>query len=511
MPVIKNVSYCLVHTPDILYHCGSTQVTERIKNPTSDYLIKLKQHLRSYEDALGYIPNQAYIGNIRLNELKNLPRPWYTAPGTISNRYGSYGEIMPEGEFYGLMKICDAFDLVVLEETFLAEIKICLTENKLITAAMLAKLSGARPLSDIEKMVSAHTAEGLFLGERLIGCVRQAHEIDVNLNAHIILENLAAKASGVLAAVHLIHNAAIDASEVDYVIECSEEACGDMNQRGGGNFAKAIGEIAGFSNATGSDVRGFCAGPAHALLQAASLVKAGVFNHVVVVGGGAVAKLGMNAKDHVAKNMPALEDMLGAFAVLVAKDDGVNPIIRLDVIGKHTIASGAAPQQVMKALVGDPLVKLGKKITEIDYYAVEMQNPELTEPAGAGNVPESNYKMIGALAAMSGEIARTDLPAFISKHGLPGFAPTQGHIPSGVPLLGFFREQILSGQMQTGMIIGKGSLFLARMTNLFDGLSLIIEKNPGLTAQQPTLTKEAIRELIAEALLDMAVKLGQRG
>ena len=36
-----------------------------------------------------------------------------------------------------------------------------------------------------------------------------------------------------------------------------------MNQRGGGNFAKAAAEVAGFVNATGSDVRGFCAGPAH--------------------------------------------------------------------------------------------------------------------------------------------------------------------------------------------------------------------------------------------------------
>ena len=38
-----------------------------------------------------------------------------------------------------------------------------------------------------------------------------------------------------------------------------------MNQRGGGNFAKAIGEILGLVNATGSDLRGFCAAPSHLL------------------------------------------------------------------------------------------------------------------------------------------------------------------------------------------------------------------------------------------------------
>ncbi len=46
-----------------------------------------------------------------------------------------------------------------------------------------------------------------------------------------------------------------------------------MNQRGGGNFAKAAAEIAGLVNATGSDARGFCAAPAHAMIEAASLVR----------------------------------------------------------------------------------------------------------------------------------------------------------------------------------------------------------------------------------------------
>ena len=39
-------------------------------------------------------------------------------------------------------------------------------------------------------------------------------------------------------------------------------------------LAKAIAELAGLSNASGSDTRGFCAAPAHALILAASLVQA---------------------------------------------------------------------------------------------------------------------------------------------------------------------------------------------------------------------------------------------
>jgi len=78
-------------------------------------------------------------------------------------------------------------------------------------------------------------------------------------------------------------------------------------------------------NATGSDVRGFCAGPAHAILHAASMVASGVFKNVAVVAGGATAKLGMNAKEHVKKGVPLLEDVLGGFAVLISENDGVSP------------------------------------------------------------------------------------------------------------------------------------------------------------------------------------------
>ena len=47
------------------------------------------------------------------------------------------------------------------------------------------------------------------------------------------------KASSVLALLYGVKNAGISKDDVEYVIDCAEEACGDMNQRGGGNFAKA--------------------------------------------------------------------------------------------------------------------------------------------------------------------------------------------------------------------------------------------------------------------------------
>ena len=68
--------------------------------------------------------------------------------------------------------------------------------------------------------------------------VKRAHDIDQNLSAHVMHENLMSKATSVLALLYAVRNAGIEKADVEYVIDCAEEACGDMNQRGGGNFAK---------------------------------------------------------------------------------------------------------------------------------------------------------------------------------------------------------------------------------------------------------------------------------
>jgi len=240
------------------------------------------------------------------------------------------------------------------------------------------------------------------------------------------------------------------------------------------------------------------------MVNAAALVKAGVYDNVAVVAGGSVAKLGMNGKDHVKKEMPILEDGLGGFAIIISKNDGVNPIIRTDVVGRHKVGTGSSPQAVISSLVTDPLDKHEISIKDIDKYSVEMQNPEITKPAGAGNVPESNYKMIAALGVKRGDLERKELMDFVGKHGMPGFAPTQGHIPSGVPFVGPAVEMIKDGEINNAMIIGKGSLFLGRMTNLFDGVSFVMEKNEGTESEETKVSDKEIKNMIADAMRQMA-------
>lgn len=503
-PVVKGAGYALIQVNGMLVHHGTTQTTECRVNPESEHLQKLPEHLRSFEAAVNYPPNQTYIGNISPDELKNIPRPWYENPIIDAGRDGKYGEIMPEDEFIGLMKIVDIFDLVVLEEKFQATVKAKLAAHPIL--AGINKFENMdKNISNIEemqKMVEGNLAIPLYFEGELVGCVKKAHEFDDALSAHVMFENLVAKASAVFALKLLLAKTDLNTEDIDYIIECSEEACGDMNQRGGGNFAKSIGEICGCINATGSDTRSFCAGPAHALVEASALVQAGVYKNIVVLAGGCTAKLGMNSKEHVKKGMPALEDMLGAFAIHLGENDGVNPVIRTDAVGRHSIGSGASPQAVMTAIVTDPLDSIGYKITDVDRFSPEMQNPEITEPAGAGDVPQANYKMIAALAVKRGEIPKADMLKTVASFGMPGFAPTQGHIPSGVPFIGPARDMILAGEINRAMVIGKGSLFLGRLTNLFDGISFLIEKNPGTI--DTGFDKEEVRKMIGEAMSDFA-------
>jgi len=505
--VIKGAGYILAHTPDMVLQNGTTQTTERIVNPESEYLKELPSHIRDWNTVLSYWPNQVYIGNKTPDELAAIPQPWCDKTCDVNDRYGRYGQMMPQEEFLLLMQACDVFSLVMLEKSFVATHKAAFAANPLIDETIVARIVEGIDGDEIARLVAEEHSEPLFDNGKLVGCVNRAHDIDVNLSAHVMHENIVSKASSVLALLAALKNSGVDKNDVEYVVDCCEEACGDMNQRGGGNFAKAAAEIAGLSNATGSDVRGFCAGPSHALIDAASLVAAGTFKCVVVTAGGCTAKLGMNGKDHVKKGLPIMEDMIGGFAIVLTQDDGVSPEINLNIVGRHTVGTGSAPQAVITSLVTESLDRNGLKITDIDKFSPEMQNPDITKPAGAGDVPLANYKMIAALAVKRGEIGRADIATFADKYGLTGWAPTQGHIPSGVPAIGYFRDKIMAGDFKRCMIIGKGSLFLGRMTNLFDGASFIIQANSGAEESNAGVSEDEVKKMIAKAMREFAATL----
>lgn len=478
-PVIKGVACILAHVPDLVPY-GSKPLRE-IRNAPK-LLVEVKRHLRTYEEAVEYPPHQAFIGNLLPDDLWNFQQPWYTHVLHQAPRSGPYGEIMPEDQFYGLLKAVDRFNLVHLEKGFMEEVREKLQAHPLSPQEDVNTLTGGIPLPEIESRVRREEAIPLRVGERIVGCVLRDHEEDETLTAPILLENLACKATGVLALRHLLRPLADEASlspqEIDYIIGGSEEAVGDRYQRGGGSLGKAIGEMAGLINASGADVKAFCTSPMHAVILAGALVQAGIFRNVAVVAGGSLPKLGMKFKAHLKKEMPVLEDVLGGVAVIVGTDDRRNPIIRTDAVGMHNIGTGTSQQALTEALVLKPLEKLGRRLTDVAKYATEMHNPEITVPAGSGNVPHTNYRMIAALAALRGEIGQEEMELFVRRHGMPGYAPTQGHIASAICFLGQARDGLRTRKLRCAMFLAKGSLFLGRMTEMPDGVSFLLEPNP---------------------------------
>ena len=53
-------------------------------------------------------------------------------------------------------------------------------------------------IDDANELINNHHAEGLYHNASLVGYVKRAHDVDVNLNAHTMFENLVVKASGVV-------------------------------------------------------------------------------------------------------------------------------------------------------------------------------------------------------------------------------------------------------------------------------------------------------------------------
>lgn len=475
-PVVSAVKLGLVHAPGLVRY-GSKPYREISKSP--ELLDEISSHLRGYQDAVAYPPNRVFLGDISPDDLKGIERPWFQVKEDAP-RLQRDGDILQEEEFYGMMKALDQFDLVWLEESFMSEVKSLLAKNPFVTPKDVEKLGDGKPASDIEAQsvdsaFPLHTRDG-----RLIGCFNRAHHEDLSLTAHILLENLVCKTTGVMALRTMLAQDGIAPDSVDYVINSGEEAVGDRYQRGGGNLGKAMAEDAGCVNATGSDVKAFCCAPNHAMMVGASLVQAGVYKRVVVMGGASLAKLGMKFQGHLKNDMPIIEDVLAGFAIVIEPDDGKSPVLRLDSIGSHTVGAASSQQAIFEKLIVDPLAKLGLRFEDIDKYATELHNPEVTEPSGNGDVPERNYRLIASLAAYRKEIGVKEIGQFIEKHGMPGYSPTQGHVASAVPFLGHALVGLQDGSLNRVMFLAKGSLFLGRMTQQSDGLSFILERNPAL-------------------------------
>ncbi|MEA2973878.1 MAG: glycine/sarcosine/betaine reductase complex component subunit beta [Actinomycetota bacterium] len=473
--VITASTQVLAHVPGLTEH-GSKPRRElpRSEEVAADFAAAL----RSYDDAVGYGPHQAYLNAVHPRDLP--PRPWvgHGLPGV--GRFAPAGEIMPEDEFLGLMAIVDDFGLLSLSPAVAERAASALAGHPLAKAFDLDRLDKAA--ADLEAVAAEPGSTRIGTADDLRAVMRWGEGFDESLTSVVLLDNLAAKATATLALLHLLDKTDVDPLSIPYVLGCGEEAIGDRYQRGGGNMGKTVAEKGGLLQASGADIKNFCAAPVPALVMAGALVSSGVFDRVAVIAGGSMAKLGMKFQGHLKNGLPILEDVLGGTAALVERADAATsagrhgPRIRLDAVGRHTVSAGGSQPQVMAALALEPLSRLGLPFSSIDDFATELHNPEITEPQGSGNVPERNYRTIAALAVKAGDIERADIADFVLQHGMPGYAPTQGHLASSLCYLPHAVERLTSGTAERVMLIAKGSLFLGRMSQLSDGMSVLLER-----------------------------------
>ena len=470
--VVRAASLVLAHTPGLIRH-GSKPMRTLAGN--AELTARFLSNLRSFDDAVKYPPHQAFLGACHPRELP--PRPWVGTGLPGAERFAPFGELMPQEEFLGLMAAVDEFDLLVLTPEVAERAAKRLASHPLAGRLDLGRIPAAS--GDVAAAVAGGALPVHLAPDCLAGALRGAHAEDESLAAHVLLENLACKATGTLALLHLLHDHDVDPTAIDYTISCSEEAVGDRYQRGGGNMGKTIASVAGLSSSSGADVKNFCAAPIPALVIAASLVAAGVFEQVVVVAGGSQPKLGMKFEGHLRHGLPVLEDALGGVAALVSADDGVSPRIRLDAVGHHRVSSGGAGAQILHDLAVRPLEGIGARMLDVDDYATELHNPEITEPQGSGDVAARNYRTIAALAVRRKEIARDGIEPFVAERGMPGYAPTQGHLASAICYLPHALRRLRAGSAKKVLLLAKGSLFLGRMSQRSDGMSVLLERNGG--------------------------------
>ncbi|MBI3061872.1 MAG: glycine reductase [Deltaproteobacteria bacterium] len=476
-PVVKAASAILIHSPGLVRY-GSKPSREIAARPWR--LKELLGRLRSFAQAENYLPNDVFLGKQSPQRLFEIDRPWFNRPPLRANESLPFGELVEEERFLGLLAVADVFKHVHLLDRFWEDVKPRLDQSRLckpLVRVVPALLTREQLRCEIDRGGGLP----LFVGADAepVGWVRHGNAEDGSLTAPILLENLCCKVSAALAVREISHqDSKLRVEDAHFVLSCSEEAVGDRYQRGGGNLAKAIAEFAGCGLASGVDIKDFCAAPIPAMVIGAAMVQSGVVENVIVVGGSSLPKLGMKFLYHLDKGIPVLEDVQAAIAAWIGRDDGKSPVLNLAGVGRHPVQSGAGMDQQLKAIVVEPLERLKLDVAGVDKFVSELHNPEVTIPANGGDVPERNYRMLAAVLAACGKIGRGEIAEFMSKKGVPGYVPTQGHIASAFAYLPHALRGLTQGELRRCFLFARASLFLGQMTQLGDGMSLLLERHP---------------------------------
>ena len=386
---VLGAALVLEHVPDLVRY-GSKPSRERERLPELD---RLAAHLRAGA-RLPTAPGLHRQSATRRSSGSGRARGG-EATVTAGARHGRFGELMPQGEYYELLAELDQFDL--------------------------------DPARRASRRVGGRAS--LYDGGRVVGSFAPAHAHDESLQAPFCSRTSAARRAVCtpFASCSTLRESSRSRSSTRSA--AARRPWGIATSAAAARSPRRSPRRRAHARRAGRDVKAFCAAPVHALIIAAALVESGAYERVVVVAGGSLAKLGMKFQGALDHGVPMLEDVLAGMAVLVGPAGDDAPVLRLDAVGRHRIGSGSSQQALLSDIVVRPLEKLGCRITDVARYSTELHDPEITEPAGGGDVPDRNYRMLAGLAVMRGELDARRSPASRASTACPASRRRRGISP----------------------------------------------------------------------------------
>ncbi|MDQ4149885.1 MAG: hypothetical protein M3164_07875, partial [Actinomycetota bacterium] len=167
-PVISAASQILAHAPNMARH-GSKPARELPKS--QELAEKFLSSLRSFDDATGYPPHQAYLGGIHPRQMPERPRVSVRLEG--ASRFAPDGELMPEEELLGLMAAVDEFELIRLDPSLVSKAGETLGNHPLSKKFNFERLeASAMPAG--AAMEEPRSLPLYLNGDELIGAIRTA-------------------------------------------------------------------------------------------------------------------------------------------------------------------------------------------------------------------------------------------------------------------------------------------------------------------------------------------------
>ena len=172
--VIKACAYVLVHVPHFVRY--GSKPSRELSNSPDTLLPKIEEHLRPFEEVVEYPPNQVFIGNLHPDRLNHLEQPWYRHPLKGASRYGVYGEIMEEEEFFGLLKLADDFDLIWFERGSAPFFRQKLEGNPFWKEMDFGKIDSGVDMERIQEKIAGHGSLPLYHRGAIVGCLHRHHD-----------------------------------------------------------------------------------------------------------------------------------------------------------------------------------------------------------------------------------------------------------------------------------------------------------------------------------------------